>query len=191
MLRRPSNGRCSAGLNWTELQRGHSRRIPSGCGSQSGQFQFVLLILRAPFEDSRCKLKSLRLCWVRIRVQPGKQRTNAARSQRHTGIACSVIQIDSVSICADGLSARKHDVFHVSATLIRCFRTEDPGITSLQADLRTFQIEEREAQAIDASPMRFASPRDRLSASPLRFLSAESIVQSCLHPTIRRAELRE
>ena len=30
---RPSNERISAGLNFTELQRGHSCRIQSGCGS--------------------------------------------------------------------------------------------------------------------------------------------------------------
>ena len=31
-------------LNFTELQRGHTRRIHSGCGSQSGQFRPELLM---------------------------------------------------------------------------------------------------------------------------------------------------
>jgi len=43
MLSKLSNVRNSACLNLTELQRGHFRRIQSGCGSQSGQFLLELI----------------------------------------------------------------------------------------------------------------------------------------------------
>jgi hypothetical protein len=48
--RRLSSGRSSAGLNWTELQRGHLRLIHSTRGTQSGQLQFVLPIPLVPFK---------------------------------------------------------------------------------------------------------------------------------------------
>lgn len=44
MLKIPSNGRNSAGLNSTELQRGHIRRIHSTRGSQFGQLIVCVFI---------------------------------------------------------------------------------------------------------------------------------------------------
>ena len=66
----------------------------------------------------------------------------------------SVIKIDGVSIRADRLPARKHDILDVSAALIGSFRTEHPGVSPLQTDLRLLQVKERQAQAIDASGCR-------------------------------------
>jgi hypothetical protein len=51
MLRRLSNGRNSAALNWTELQHGHLWRIKGSRGAQAGQIELVSLILRVPFHD--------------------------------------------------------------------------------------------------------------------------------------------
>lgn len=49
MLRRPSNGRSSASLNKTELQRGHLHLIQRSSGSQLGRFQLLSPILLSPF----------------------------------------------------------------------------------------------------------------------------------------------
>jgi hypothetical protein len=35
-------------LNFTDLQRGHSRRTQIRCGTQSGQIQFIFLIVPIP-----------------------------------------------------------------------------------------------------------------------------------------------
>jgi hypothetical protein len=48
ILRRPSNGRNSAGLKVRELQSGHSRRLQSNRGAQFNHFLFTLAIQFAP-----------------------------------------------------------------------------------------------------------------------------------------------
>lgn len=44
MLSKPSNDHDSAGLNWSELQRGHFRSRQSRCGNQLGQFRLRVFI---------------------------------------------------------------------------------------------------------------------------------------------------
>ncbi len=97
------------------------------------------------------QLKCASLCLTTIGIQPGKQAADAPCRQGNAGISSTVIQIDRVSISPDSLSARKHNVIHVSTTFITRLRAEDPGISALQTDLRLFKIEERQAEAIDAS----------------------------------------
>ena len=77
--------------------------------------------------------------------------TDAARGQRNAGVGRTVIQIDRISIRADGLPAGEDNILDVSTALIPGSWTEDPGIPALQADLRLLQIEERQPQAIDCS----------------------------------------
>src|ERR1035437_3014331 len=101
-----------------------------------------------------CWLKSSSFSLARIRLQPGEKTTDAAGGHRHAGICRTVIKVDGVSICADGLSARKHNSLHVSAQLIRGFRAEHAGVSPLQAYIRMFQIEERQTQAINAARCR-------------------------------------
>jgi hypothetical protein len=48
ILSKLSNGRSSAGLNLTELQRGHWCRIQSKCGNQLGQLKRSVDISVAP-----------------------------------------------------------------------------------------------------------------------------------------------
>ena len=114
---KPSNERNSACLNLTELQRGHFRRIQSICGTQSGQIRIELLILFAPFNSpdglgNTCDF-SARIC-----VQPCQQTTYASGRQRNAGVCCSVVEMNRISILANGLPAREHDVFHISVAFI-------------------------------------------------------------------------
>ena len=51
--------RNSACLNLTDSQRGHLRRIHNRCGSQSGQFQLEILILRVSLGDAAMHLSLL------------------------------------------------------------------------------------------------------------------------------------
>jgi hypothetical protein len=48
MPSKPSNGLNSAGLNFSELQRGHSRRIQSRWGTHFGHARFEKIISTAP-----------------------------------------------------------------------------------------------------------------------------------------------
>src|ERR1700691_2511677 len=58
MLSSPSTDRNSAGLNLSELQRGHSRRIHTKCGTQLGHLRFEKFISTAPNarKQGRCYL---------------------------------------------------------------------------------------------------------------------------------------
>jgi hypothetical protein len=46
--------------------------------------------------------------------------------QRDTGIACTVIDVEGISVGMYGVSTREHDVMHVASMLIVGLRTEDP-----------------------------------------------------------------
>ena len=65
---------------------------------------------------------------------------NASSGQGYTGIGCSVIQIDGVTIRADGLAARKNNVTYISATFIWGLGAEHPRVPSLQADFRPLEV---------------------------------------------------
>ncbi len=47
ILSKPSNERNSAGLNFTESQRGHFRRIPSRWGIHAGHSRLTLFMVSA------------------------------------------------------------------------------------------------------------------------------------------------
>jgi hypothetical protein len=49
------------------------------------------------------------------------------------------------------LSTREYNVADISAPLVGGIRTEHPGVSSLEANIRPIEIKEREAEAIDAS----------------------------------------
>lgn len=53
MLSKPSNECASAGLNCTEVHRGHAWRAQSTCGSQVGQYQFTVFISSFPTNNYR------------------------------------------------------------------------------------------------------------------------------------------
>ncbi len=67
-----------------------------------------------------------------VDFQPGQQSRNAAGRQRHAGVSRPVVQVNRVTVSADGLTAREDDLTAVSATLLRGFRAEDPAISALQ-----------------------------------------------------------
>src|ERR1035441_4020394 len=126
IARRPSNDLNSACLNFTELQRGHTRRIHSGCGSQSGQFRpESLMSISFPYLSPHL-LECPALCLTSIRVQPGEKTSDAARGQCDAGIGCTVIQVDRVSVSSDGLSAREDDIVHIAVPFIRSLWPEYP-----------------------------------------------------------------
>ena len=95
------------------------------------------------------KGSSLRLTF--IRVQPGEKTSDAAGSQSYARIGRSVIQVDRVSVGCDSLSAREDNIAHITAPFIGRFWSEDPRIAALQANIRPFQIEEREAKSINTA----------------------------------------
>ena len=86
-----------------------------------------------------------------ICIQPREETTHACRGQSDAGIGRSVIEVDGVAIRADGLTAREHDVVHISDALVGGFGTEDPFVSAFEADLGLVDVKEREAEAIDAS----------------------------------------
>src|ERR1035441_4932115 len=77
----------------------------------------------------RYALKCAYFFRARVCVQPCEQRTYAAGGQGNAGISGSVIQVNGISVRADRLPAGKHDVFHISASLITGFRPEHPGVS--------------------------------------------------------------
>src|SRR3954452_22208179 len=66
--------------------------------------------------------------------------------------------MDRVSVRTDGLPTRKYNVADISASLVRSLRTEHPGISPLQANIRPLEVKKREAEAIDASRRCMADP---------------------------------
>ncbi len=65
MLSRPSNERNSAGLNLTELHRGHSCLVQIRWGNEFNQFQFAALIFFPSFASL-----STRFVCTGVRFQP-------------------------------------------------------------------------------------------------------------------------
>ena len=93
-----------------------------------------------------------------IRIEPFKEATDACSGKGNAGIGCSVVNVDGVAIGGDGLAAREDDVMDVSDALVGSFRTEDPRVSALQADLRLVEVKKSEAQAIDAPRCRSRTP---------------------------------
>lgn len=62
-----------------------------------------------------------------------------------------------VTVQPDRLPAREDDILDISAALIRRFRTEDPRVPALQANLRILQIEQRQTNPVDAAGGRLAN----------------------------------
>lgn len=189
MLRRPSNGRNSACLNETELQRGHSRRRQSSCGAEFSHCLIVSFILirsgfRVDLEDGWC-LKDSRLSsspTMRASDEccrwPELQKSLLLRS---TGRSCLHLRQWFVRKGTQHRS-RLHSAHR--ALLARRSRNlrvagRHPGVPDQKA----------RARADRYFLMPFAARRDRWSAIPWMSRSAESTVRSCSHPTIRPAAL--
>jgi len=82
--------------------------------------------------------------------------------------AAPVIELNGIAIRADSLAARKHHVVHIANALVGASGPKIHG-SLLQAGFRMFKIEERQAQAVDASRGRDAHTVVESSASPWRF----------------------
>ena len=86
---------------------------------------------------------------------------NTSGSHTDARIGCTVVNVDGVAVIADRKAARKHDIGHVSLTLVRRFRPKDPGIATRQADIRLFQFEQSQPDAVESSLLRCGGHRDR------------------------------
>jgi hypothetical protein len=64
--------------------------------------------------------------------------------------------MNCVSVGSDGLSARKDNISNVPRSLIIGFGAKHPGISTLQADIRSVNVEKSESQAIDAAGSRLS-----------------------------------
>src|SRR5260370_6224484 len=84
-------------------------------------------------------------------MQPRKKSTDAASSHGHTRVTCPVIEVNAISIRADGLSTREYNVENVTSSLIWSFWTEHPRVSSLQTDIWLVEVEKSETKAIDAA----------------------------------------
>jgi hypothetical protein len=60
----------------------------------------------------------------------------------NTGIRRPVVKDDRIAVRSDRQTARKNDIVHIPKSLIRLLWTENPGFPTLEADIRTFQVEE-------------------------------------------------
>ena len=79
-------------------------------------------------------------------VEPVKDVTDAPPGEGDTGIGGAVIEVDAVAVLVQGVAARECDVADVPDSLVRHFRSEDPGIASPQAVFSGLEIEERGAE---------------------------------------------
>ena len=121
-------------------------RQPVQPDDAAAAFTGVLLSLKRQIVSS-----GYSICRTWIRIQPSEEGGDVACGKRDTGIGSSVIEVDRVSIRVDRLSTWKHYIVHVSSAFIWSFGSEHPGFASLKAKIRPFEIEQCEAQTIDAA----------------------------------------
>jgi len=68
--------------------------------------------------------------------------------QRYTGIACTIVHVDGVSVGTYRVSTREYDVVNVASALIVGFRSEDPGIAPQQTNIRLLNVKKSEAYPV-------------------------------------------
>src|SRR2546430_1860816 len=84
----------------------------------------------------------LRRATTPVVVQPVKEFSNASRRQRDAGIRRAVVEIDRVTVGADGVSARECDIADVSVALVIRFGPEDPRIPAKETLIGLVEREE-------------------------------------------------
>lgn len=101
-----------------------------------------------PHEESHPALIGLRLTLttvvslfgMAICVEPGQETADAAVGQGDARICGTVIEIDRVAVCSNGIATGKYDVLNISPALVVRFGGEHPGISTDKTLLRLFQI---------------------------------------------------
>jgi hypothetical protein len=82
ILKRPSNGRDSAGLNWIEVQRGHIRRGHNTRGSHPGQFAVSALIRGSFYHQAYIRRRTM-LDQCRVRPKPLREQEYCIQMKCH------------------------------------------------------------------------------------------------------------
>jgi hypothetical protein len=68
--------------------------------------------------------------------------------QRNTGIACTIVDINGISVGTHGVSTWEHHVVHIASPLIVGLRSEDPGVAPQQTNIRLLKVKESEAYPV-------------------------------------------
>src|SRR6266403_446506 len=85
---------------------------------------------------------------VAVGIEPAQKRADAAMRQCDTRISGTVVEIDRVPVCCDGVAAGEYDILDVSVTFVIRFRGEHPRISAGQALFRLLKVEQRQAQPV-------------------------------------------
>jgi hypothetical protein len=115
-----------------------------------GQLLSTVSIQFIPLHSTSVGLEGI-ASFCGIQFQPREKTADASSGHGHTRVSCSVIKMNGVSICSDGLPARKDNIANVASSFLGSLWTEHPRVSSLQADVWIVQIEKREAEAVDTS----------------------------------------
>ena len=84
-------------------------------------------------------------------VEPGQEAADAAVRQGDAGVCGTVIEIDGVAVCGNGIATGKHDVLNISTAFVLGLRGKHPGVSADQTPFGLFQIKKGQAEPIDGA----------------------------------------
>ena len=80
--------------------------------------------------------------------KPIEDCSNTTRSKGDARIRRAIIHAKGVAIGSDGRAARKDDVVHIAAPLVRFFRAENPLVAAYQTSFRVSQIKQGQPEPV-------------------------------------------
>src|SRR5689334_23091961 len=81
-------------------------------------------------------------------IQPVQESIYTCRGESDAVICSAIVQAQRVSIRQDDMTTGKDHISNIPNTLIILFSSKDPLITADQANLRRFQVKERNPQPV-------------------------------------------
>src|SRR5450432_56247 len=100
----------------------------------------AMISVRCVVKNSSSRMTS---AYLARPIEPRQHRADAAGRQRDAGVGGTVINVQRVTVGADGGPTGKRDVANVAEPLVRRLGTEDPRVAAREAVLGVLEIEQR------------------------------------------------
>lgn len=91
-------------------------------------------------------------------IEPTEKLADASGRHGDARVSRTVIEVDGIAICAQGVAAGEGDVPDIALTFVRRLGSKDPRVTTQQAVLGGVQIKQCHTEAIETAGGRSSDP---------------------------------